>query len=55
MYTLILESEERDALITLLECALSDLHTEIVHTDNRCYKEALIDQRPKRNLAGFTI
>ena len=45
MYTLSLNSEEQETLRELLECSLSELHSEIVHTDNRCYKQALKDRK----------
>jgi succinate dehydrogenase flavin-adding protein (antitoxin of CptAB toxin-antitoxin module) len=45
MYTLNLTEEEKQTLINLLECSLEDLHSEIVHTDNRCYKQALKDRK----------
>jgi hypothetical protein len=45
MYTLTLDIVERDTLKELLECSLSELHTEIVHTDNRCFKQALKDRK----------
>lgn len=45
MYTVTLTSEQHAVLLDLLECALSELHTEIVHTDNRCLKDALKDRK----------
>jgi len=45
MYTLTLDQEERETLKDILECSLSELHTEIVHTDNRCFKQALKDRK----------
>ena len=45
MYTLSLDQEEHEALRDVLECSLSELHSEIVHTDNRCYKQALKDRK----------
>lgn len=45
MYTVTLTEEQHAALVDLLECALSELHTEIVHTDNLCLKEALKDRK----------
>jgi hypothetical protein len=45
MYTVTLTSEQHDVLLDLLECAVSELHTEIVHTDNRCMKDALKDRK----------
>ena len=45
MYTVTLTSEQQAVLLDLLECAISELHTEIVHTDNRCMKDALKDRK----------
>lgn len=45
MYTVTLTSEQHTVLLDLLECALSELHTEIVHTDNRCLRDALKDRK----------
>ena len=45
MYTVTLTSEQQAVLLDLLECAISELHTEIVHTDNRCLKDALKDRK----------
>lgn len=45
MYTVTLTSEQHAVLLDLLECALSELHSEIVHTDNRCLKDALKDRK----------
>lgn len=45
MYTVTLTSEQHTVLLDILECAVSELHTEIVHTDNRCLKDALKDRK----------
>lgn len=45
MYTVKLTSEQHSVLLDILECAVSDLHTEIVHTDNRCLRDALKDRK----------
>ena len=45
MFTLTLDQEEHEALKEILECSLSELHTEIVHTDNRCFRQALKDRK----------
>ena len=45
MYTLNLTEEEAQTRINLLECSLEELHSEIVHTDNRCFKQALKDRK----------
>ncbi len=41
MISLKLNEEERRLLVELLECDISDLRTEIAHTDRREYKEML--------------
>ncbi len=41
MYTVTLNSEQIQILQDVLECSLSELHTEIHHTDSRCFKEQL--------------
>jgi hypothetical protein len=45
MYTVTLTSEQHLMLLDLLNCAVADLHSEIVHTDNRCMKDALKDRK----------
>ena len=45
MYTVTLTSEQHLMLLDILYCAIADLHTEIVHTDNRCMKDALKDRK----------
>ena len=45
MITITLDDQEQETLKEILECTLSDLHSEIVHTDNRCYKQALKDRK----------
>jgi hypothetical protein len=45
MYTVKLTSEQYLVLLDILECAVSELHTEIVHTDNRCLRDALKDRK----------
>jgi hypothetical protein len=45
MYTVTLTSEQHLVLLDILECAVAELHTEIVHTDNRCMKDALKDRK----------
>jgi hypothetical protein len=45
MYTVTLTSEQHQVLLDILECAVSEIHTEIVHTDNRCMKDALKDRK----------
>lgn len=29
----------------VLECAVDEIHSEILHTDNRCYRENLKERR----------
>jgi hypothetical protein len=41
MYTVELNSEQIQVLKDVLECSLSELHTEIHHTDSRCFREQL--------------
>ena len=45
MYTVTLTSEQHLMLLDILDCAVADIHTEIVHTDNRCMKDALKDRK----------
>lgn len=45
MITLTLDDHEQEVLADILECTLSELHSEIVHTDNRCFKQALKDRK----------
>lgn len=40
MYTINLSIEERQTLVDVLECTISELHSEIVHTDRCEFKEA---------------
>jgi hypothetical protein len=41
MYTLNLTMDEHQALTEVLECSISELHSEIVHTDRCDFKELL--------------
>ena len=41
MYTINLSVEERQALVDVLECTISELRSEIVHTDRCDFKELL--------------
>ena len=45
MVTVTLTSEQHAVLVDILDCAISELHSEIVHTDNRCLKDALKDRK----------
>ena len=40
-----LTSEERDILLSLLDGCLSDLHSEIIRTENYEYREMLKNRR----------
>ena len=41
MFTLNLSIDEHQALLELLECSISELHSEIIHTDRCDFKELL--------------
>jgi hypothetical protein len=45
MIRITLDDQEQEILKEILECTVSDLHSEIVHTDDRCYKQALKDRK----------
>ena len=45
MSTITFTSEEMQTLIDILNCAIMEIHSEIVHTDNRCFRQALKDRR----------
>lgn len=45
MYTVTLTAEQHAILLDILECAVVELHSEIVHTDNFCLKDALKDRK----------
>ena len=45
MYTVTLTSEQQAVLLDILDCAIAELHTEIVHTDSHCLKDALKDRK----------
>lgn len=45
MYTITLTPEEQQTLVNILECSVSDLRTQIVHTDRYVYKKLLKDQK----------
>ena len=45
MYNLNLSIEERQALMDVLECSISELHTQIVHTDRYDFKMLLKDRK----------
>lgn len=45
MYTVTFTSEQHRLLLDILDCAVDELHSEIVRTDNLCLKEALKDRK----------
>jgi hypothetical protein len=45
MYNLNLSIEERQALMDVLECSISELHTQIIHTDRYDFKMLLKDRK----------
>jgi hypothetical protein len=45
MITLQLNDEEQQALIDILECSISEIHSEIVHTERYELKECLKGRR----------
>lgn len=45
MATLEMNDDENEVLLELLESAISDLHTEIGHTDSADYRNALKNKR----------
>lgn len=45
MIHLDLSLEEQLILAETLDCCLSELHTEITHTDNRDYKQMLLHRK----------
>lgn len=45
MYTLTISHDEKQALLEILECSLSELHSEIVHTENHCFKKTLKERK----------
>lgn len=45
MFTLTLTSEQLKVLEALLECSVDELHSEIVRTDNRCFRENLKERK----------
>jgi hypothetical protein len=51
MYTLNLTHEQQQALQALLECSISDIHSQIVRADSHGFKQALKGR--KEILAGM--
>ena len=45
MYTLTLSALQLETLVDVLECAISELHSEIVHTDRCLYKDDLKNRK----------
>jgi len=45
MITITLTPEEKQTLVDLLDCSARDLYSEIVHTDNVCFKQALKERK----------
>jgi hypothetical protein len=45
MYTVTLTSEQHSLLMDILDCAVSELHSEIVRTENLCLKDALKERK----------
>jgi hypothetical protein len=45
MYNLNLNGEEYQALTEMLECSISQIHSEIIHTDHRELKEMLKNRK----------
>ncbi len=45
MYHITLTQEQYDALLDLLQCAIPELHSEIIHTDDHCLRETLKERR----------
>jgi hypothetical protein len=45
MYSINLSSEEQEALRQVLECSISDLHSQIVRTDRYDFKRMLIERK----------
>jgi len=45
MSTITFTSEQMQTLVDLLNCAINEIHSEIVHTDNRCFRQALKDRK----------
>ncbi len=38
MYTMNLSFEQQNALVDILECSISEIHSQIVHAENHCFK-----------------
>lgn len=45
MYYLNLSTEEHQALIDVLRCSISELHSQIVHAERHEFKSALKDRK----------
>jgi hypothetical protein len=45
MYTMTLTIEQQRALLDLLECSISEIHSQIVHAENHGFKTMLKDRK----------
>lgn len=45
MYALNISSEERKTLVSVLECEITELRSQIVHADRYAFKQALKNRR----------
>ena len=45
MINLNLTLEEQQTLVEMLECSIRDIHSEIVHTDHREFREMLKNRK----------
>ena len=45
MYKLALSFDQQRALLDILECSISEIHSQIVHAENHCFKRMLKDRK----------
>lgn len=45
MYSITVTEEQYLALLDLLQCSIPEIHSEIIHTDDRCFRETLKQRR----------
>ena len=45
MYNMTLSFEQQRALLDILECSISEIHSQIVHAENHCFKTMLKDRK----------
>jgi len=45
MYTMNLSFEQQSALVDILECSISEIHSQIVHAENHCFKSMLKERK----------